>query len=184
MNRTYYEILQVAPTADASVIAAAYRAQMLRLRKHPDLGGDVEEAATLNAAYETLSDPAKRRTYDAAVETSPCAPKTTKASHAEERRRAPRVPADAGVAFCIDHDSHWHPARVIDYSALGMRLRTHAPVAEGQHVVVVPPNLASFALHGTIRWARVFHPSVFERVYEAGIEFPDQITDIGQRLTI
>ena len=37
---------------------------MLRLGKHPDRGGEVEEAQAINEAYETLSDPARRRSYD------------------------------------------------------------------------------------------------------------------------
>ncbi len=89
---------------------------------------------------------------------------------------------DATVSFCIGHNSRWHPARVKDVSDLGIRLRSHAPFAIGEHLVIAPTNLAAQAFHGTVRWTRMFHPSVFERIYEAGIEFPDQITDIDQRL--
>jgi len=37
---------------------------MLRLDKHPDRGGDIQEAQTINEAYEILRDPAKRAVYD------------------------------------------------------------------------------------------------------------------------
>ncbi len=181
--RTYYDILQVGKDAPREIIAAAYRTQMLSLRKHPDLGGDVEEAALINEAYEVLSDPKRRADYDALIaKTKSPAPPAERPR--EERRRAQRHPTDSKISFCIDHDNRWHPARAVDYSALGIRMRTRWPILVGQRVVVMPPNLASSALHGTIRWVRSFHPSVFECVYEAGIEFEDQISDIKKRLEI
>ncbi len=181
-GRTYYEILGVTPDAPGEVISAAFRAQMLSLRKHPDLGGDTAEAAALNEAHEVLTDPAKRKAYDATLETCERAAPRDDASK-QERRRARRFQADAPVSFCISHDNNWHTARVTDYSVLGVRLRSHTPLKEGQRIVIAPTNLASFALHGTIKWSRAFHPTLFERIYEAGVEFADQITDIEQRLT-
>jgi curved DNA-binding protein CbpA len=63
-RRNLYRILHVQPEAPAEVIKAAYRALMSTLRAHPDLGGDHEQAARLNAAYAVLSDPVQRRAYD------------------------------------------------------------------------------------------------------------------------
>lgn len=60
----YYRVLQVAPEAHAEIIGAAYRALLLALRKHPDLGGGEYEAKLINEAYGTLSDPDRRRAYD------------------------------------------------------------------------------------------------------------------------
>lgn len=60
----YYRVLQVAPEAQPEIIAAAYRALLLALRKHPDLGGGEYEAKLINEAYGTLSDPDRRRAYD------------------------------------------------------------------------------------------------------------------------
>lgn len=79
-NHDYYEILGVERTAEASAIKAAFRKL---LSEHPDKvrGSSVKEglegealsaaveAATkkfqgIKEAYETLSDPAKRATYD------------------------------------------------------------------------------------------------------------------------
>ncbi|MFH1829221.1 MAG: DnaJ domain-containing protein [Pseudomonadota bacterium] len=180
-NRTYYDILQVGNDAPLEIIAAAYRAQMLILRKHPDLGGDTNEAALINEAYEVLSDPKKRVAYDVQIAATKSSSPTAELPK-EERRKFPRRTADSTVSFCINHDNHWHPARVVDYSELGMRMKTHFPITVGQNLVIMPPNLASFALHGTVRWARAFYPSVFERVYEAGIEFSDEVEDIEKRL--
>lgn len=180
-GRTYYDVLGVATDAPTEIILAAYRAQMLAMKKHPDLGGDTDEAALINQAFEVLTDATKRAAYDETLidEIS----KTSRGeAPKEDRRRAPRHESDAPVSFCIGHDNNWHTARVTDYSILGVRLRSHDQLKVGQHVVISPPNLASFALHGTVKWARAFHPNVFERVYEAGIEFSDQISDIDKRL--
>lgn len=79
----YYAILGVLPTAEDIVIRAAYRA--LAQRYHPDhFDGSPEAAHTrmaeLNAAYSVLSDPARRREYDAA--------RGTGARNAEDALRA------------------------------------------------------------------------------------------------
>lgn len=63
-RRNHYRILFVQPEAPAEVIKAAWRALMSTLRAHPDLGGDTEQAARLNAAYAVLSDPQQRLAYD------------------------------------------------------------------------------------------------------------------------
>lgn len=63
-RRNHYRLLYVQPEAPPEVIKAAYRALMSTLRAHPDLGGDTETAARLNAAYAVLSDPEQRRVYD------------------------------------------------------------------------------------------------------------------------
>jgi len=180
-GRTHYEVLGVATDAPHEVIIAAYRAQMLAMKKHPDLGGDTWEAARINEAFEVLTDSAKRAAYDETL-TEKVSRGEGREAPTQERRRAPRHEADAPVSFCISHDNNWHTARVTDYSILGVRMRSHEPLKVGQHLVIAPPNLASFALHGTVKWARAFHPNVFERVYEAGIEFSDQVSDIDKRL--
>jgi len=60
----YYELLQVHPTANISIIKKAYRTIMLELKEHPDLGGSEEKSKLLNEAYNILCDPAKRYEYD------------------------------------------------------------------------------------------------------------------------
>jgi DnaJ-class molecular chaperone len=63
-RRNYYRILQVQPDAPPEIIHASYRTLMLELKRHPDLGGSDDEAALLNAAYDTLRDPERRAAYD------------------------------------------------------------------------------------------------------------------------
>jgi hypothetical protein len=63
-RRNHYRVLQVQPEAPAGVIKASWRALMSGARLHPDLGGDHVTAARINAAYEVLSDPERRRAYD------------------------------------------------------------------------------------------------------------------------
>ena len=61
----FYRILQVDPSAHDDVIQAAYR--RLALRYHPDRNPSAEAARVMtriNAAYEVLSDPARRARYD------------------------------------------------------------------------------------------------------------------------
>lgn len=63
----YYEFLQISPHADAETIHRVYR--YLATRFHPDNpdSGDPEMFRLLKSAYDTLSSPAKRAEYDAAV---------------------------------------------------------------------------------------------------------------------
>jgi curved DNA-binding protein CbpA len=58
-----YVLLQVDPGAHPDVIAAAHRALVKVL--HPDrAGGDDRRMAEVNAAFDLLSDPDRRRAYD------------------------------------------------------------------------------------------------------------------------
>jgi molecular chaperone DnaJ len=65
--RDYYDVLGVSPGAGADEIKRAYR--QLARRYHPDISGDERGAAFLELAraYEVLRDPARRRSYDAAL---------------------------------------------------------------------------------------------------------------------
>jgi curved DNA-binding protein CbpA len=61
----YYQILGVSPDADSKAIKAAYR-RMAR-QYHPDTQTDEsseEQMKQINEAYDVLSDPKKRATYD------------------------------------------------------------------------------------------------------------------------
>lgn len=63
--KDFYEVLGVSRTASQDEIKHAYRKQARKL--HPDYAGPESEDAfkELTVAYEVLSDPDKRRTYDA-----------------------------------------------------------------------------------------------------------------------
>jgi hypothetical protein len=63
-RRNYYRILHVQPDAPTEVIKNSYRTLMLKLRHHPDLGGDHWNATLINEAYRVLADPVARAQYD------------------------------------------------------------------------------------------------------------------------
>lgn len=88
-RRNHYRVLHVQPEAPAEVIKAAYRALMSTLRAHPDLGGNPEVAARLNAAYQVLSDPEARARYDRSL------------------RRTPRGKAGEAAATVVPHPAAW-----------------------------------------------------------------------------
>ncbi len=58
----HYRVLGVSPLADFATIHAAYR--VLARRHHPDVTGDDGAMRALNAAWDTLRDPARRSAYD------------------------------------------------------------------------------------------------------------------------
>eukprot|EP00658_Telonema_sp_P-2_P013403 TRINITY_DN15075_c0_g1_i5.p1 TRINITY_DN15075_c0_g1~~TRINITY_DN15075_c0_g1_i5.p1 ORF type:complete len:485 (-),score=129.93 TRINITY_DN15075_c0_g1_i5:99-1448(-) len=61
--RDRYEVLGVAPDASFDEIKKAYRRRALET--HPDRGGDIEEFKRLAKAKDVLSDPNRRKYYDA-----------------------------------------------------------------------------------------------------------------------
>jgi curved DNA-binding protein CbpA len=67
----YYSLLEVPPTATVAEIRHAYRERLKIYHpdKYPALPAELktllaDQTKTLNAAYETLSDPARRQAYD------------------------------------------------------------------------------------------------------------------------
>ena len=85
-RRNLYRILHVQPEAPAEVIRAAYRA-LMGAGAHPDRGGIHERAIQLNAAYDVLGHPERRRQYDAA----------RRAIHEAARRAAGRPTSTAAA---------------------------------------------------------------------------------------
>src|SRR5690349_25070382 len=81
----YYAVLGLPPSADDATIRLAYR--RLARRYHPDIAGDenLHLMQTLNQAYQTLSDPERRRLYDASRPPPPMA-------EAEPRHTPPQPP--------------------------------------------------------------------------------------------
>ena len=64
-RKNYYQILHVQNDAPEEVIRSCYRTMMQKLKMHPDLGGDQEDAALINQAYAVLINPSARAKYDA-----------------------------------------------------------------------------------------------------------------------
>jgi len=62
---SYYEVLNVPNDATSEQIQSAYRALVQRV--HPDGGGSAGVFDYVQRAYEVLSDPEVRRSYDAAL---------------------------------------------------------------------------------------------------------------------
>jgi curved DNA-binding protein len=59
---THYETLGVGENFSADELKKAYR--RLASQHHPDKGGDTKQFQTIQTAYDTLSDPNRRRQYD------------------------------------------------------------------------------------------------------------------------
>lgn len=182
----YYKILQVSRDASAEVISSSYRTIMLKLKKHPDLGGNVEEAQLIGEAYAVLSDREHRRRYDDSISSVQQTNDTNennsdKNYDGAERRRAERKTVDAEVSYCVGDEESWNVGRAKDASVLGLRIQTKTQLSIGQHLVVVGAQ-GGAGIHGVVRWQRTAHTSMFERIYEVGVEFNDQISDVMDRL--
>lgn len=98
----FYAVLELPPDADDTTIRLAYR--RLARRYHPDIAGEesLRRMQLLNEAYQTLSDPERRRVYDASrpqPTTSPPPSASASASAAPPRphpREAPHnIPRSA-----------------------------------------------------------------------------------------
>jgi len=61
-NTKFYELLGVNKDADQDAIKKAFR--KMAMTHHPDKGGDPEKFKEMSKAYEVLSDPEKKETYD------------------------------------------------------------------------------------------------------------------------
>jgi hypothetical protein len=62
VHREFYDLVGCEPGAGSEEIKKAYRKAALRL--HPDRGGNEEDFKKMKAAYDTISDPNKRKVYD------------------------------------------------------------------------------------------------------------------------
>ena len=94
-EESYYELLQVTPTADLEIITTAYRA--LIRRHHPDRNPSPSADATtklLDEAWEILSDSARRAEYDRELRgrTSSSSSGTGQASSRTSQNRPPPPP--------------------------------------------------------------------------------------------
>src|SRR3712207_200470 len=102
-DSNHYDTLNVGPKATPAEIKQAYR--RLAKRFHPDSQGetaDVEKIIQVNAAYEVLSDPNRRRSYDQQLRYSTIQPqyqnrqqRTADAQQYYQRHRQTGQDADA-----------------------------------------------------------------------------------------
>ena len=58
----YYQLLGLNKNASPADIKSAYRKQAMQ--HHPDKGGDAQQFAKINEAYDTLKDPQRKAAYD------------------------------------------------------------------------------------------------------------------------
>ena len=93
--RDYYKLLGVDPEADDEIIKAVYRT--LALKYHPDVAPSASEArkfVKFQKAYDVLSDPEKRRAYNASraenrkADRAPRAQRRSRVSEGGSARRA------------------------------------------------------------------------------------------------
>lgn len=172
---TYYDVLGITAKAPQEIVTAVYRAWMHALKKHPDLGGDLDFAKKLNSAYETLKDPLRRRAYDEKI----C--KCFGEAAANEKRRAPRTPVDVRIAFCIPPDGRWRPAQAVDASCMGLRLHTTDVLYVGTHVSIAFSGSAAPAAEAVVRWSKELGDTNNWR-HECGVEFFNPQPDVLKRL--
>lgn len=67
----YYDILGVAKNATPEEIKKAFKKKAMQ--HHPDKGGNADQFKQINEAFQALSDPQQRRTYDQFGTTNPSA---------------------------------------------------------------------------------------------------------------
>ena len=93
-NLNYYTTLRVSSTATQAEIKRAYR--HLAKLFHPDSNRDStnhEQIASINVAYEVLSDPQKRYTYDRQLQLEDWGANVGFASQSQQRSRQQRAAA-------------------------------------------------------------------------------------------
>jgi len=85
----YYAILGIRSDASPEEVRTAYR--RLARQHHPDVGGESAAFHSLQEAYDALSDPARRRAYDASLKPRALAVRIRMPAHpaAPEPLRAP-----------------------------------------------------------------------------------------------
>jgi len=84
-HRNYYQILHIQPDAPKEVIRSSYRTMMQKLKMHPDLGGNHDDAAVVNEAYSVLMNDTARAEYDADLNFKP------KAEQHTEKTKQPKA---------------------------------------------------------------------------------------------
>lgn len=174
-QQDYYQVLEISPKADPAIVKAAYYTHLKALKKHPDLGGDHEEAILLNEAYEILGDSEKRRAYDKqflkgmASEASAPEPNPFVPDH--ESRKSPRVCFQNRFRFRRKSNSHWYEAQFRDLSLTGACFRTQEKFKAGEAFDLDISDNPSVQIQAKVRWVRLVPQRFGAPVYEGGVEF-------------
>ncbi|MCA6218341.1 DnaJ domain-containing protein [Ideonella sp. B7] len=178
-RRNLYRLLHVQPEAPPEVIKAAWRALMSTLRAHPDLGGDPEQAALLNAAYAVLSDPERRAAYDRTLKRSPRSPQATSPGTGGPARPARDARAGLSCPFC-DHLLPVSAVPVVRCAHCGSPLtpvprRTVEPELLGRRQSERFPRATLVDL--TVKGDRTTHPAQLKDLSFSGLSllFPSPI---------
>ena len=124
----HYATLGLDRRCTTAQIRTAYR--LLAKRHHPDLNPDSSEAVArsqeLNAAHETLSDPARRRAYDRELDAS-----------------VPPPPRAAKIERHISQDAYLRIEDFIRGASLDVRVKDPAnPKGPETYELIVPPGTA------------------------------------------
>ncbi|MBI4125754.1 MAG: PilZ domain-containing protein [Deltaproteobacteria bacterium] len=176
-NRDYYQILQISPKADPAIVKAAYYAHLKTLKKHPDLGGDHEEASLINEAYEILGDSERRRQYDQqflkgfASEAS--APEPNPFSPQEELRKHRRFIFQNSFSYRSRawRNGKWVAAHFRDISLSGACFRSREVFKKGETLELDVSDHPNIKIPAEVRWVRPIPHRFGPPVYEGGVEF-------------
>jgi hypothetical protein len=111
-HKNFYQILHVQLDAPSEVIQSTYRTMMQKMKMHPDLGGNQEDAALINEAYSVLMNPETRAQYDCSLMEA----NNTRAKQTHENQKpqnnyqkTTRVIKEGQCAFCeLPHHDGQH----------------------------------------------------------------------------
>jgi len=133
-EQSYYDVLQVSPSAELEVIVAAYR--RLAFKYHPDRNSDPasqQKMRLLIEAYEVLSDPNRRAAYDA------------KQKNKADQQTSNQESGNAEMAAPVEASPYDLPPIRESYPALSSIEEEFSPVKSRMWV-----GLLAFLLTGTI----------------------------------
>ena len=171
----YYQILQIAPQADPSIIKAAYYTHLKSLKKHPDLGGSHEDAVLLNEAYEILGDPLRRREYDrehlGGLASDSSAPQKNPFEPVESLRRFPRAVFYNRFQIRNHTADKWVDAQFRDISLGGACFRSRSPFKTGSILDLDISEDFNLRPTAKICWGRILPQRFGIPLFEGGLEF-------------
>jgi DnaJ-class molecular chaperone len=132
--KNYYLILGVNPECSPEQLRSAYRRQAKAL--HPDqTGADGSAFRELQEAYEILSDPARRRSYDAEKKSSSIATPPT--------RRQSRVSSSSVGHIDLRTEMQAKPDTAVPHSPNRLLLHLSAAAAAGGGLVDIHPRFTT-----------------------------------------